>query len=136
MQEAHAAICQAVRTIEQLDELCTWAQKPQAKALMKVVSEIETEQKQPFLANLTRSVIGDGNRVLGTPEVLELKCAILRDRLTDRAALGLQGLDAHEVLEVLKTNAWIGTTYYDQTFKVSPQLYVVWQMVERHIVSE
>merc|ERR1712224_1009944 len=34
------------------------------------------------------------------------------------------------------TNAWIGTTYYDQTFKVSPQLYVVWQMVERHIVSE
>merc|ERR1711907_140388 len=38
--------------------------------------------------------------------------------------------------ETLKVNAWIGTTYYDQTFKVSPQLLVAWQMVEPYITTE
>merc|ERR1711964_295250 len=54
----------------------------------------------------------------------------------ERVELGLQIGDAHMVLETLKTNAWIGTVYYDQTFKVSPQLLVVWQMVEPYITTE
>ena len=50
---------------EGLEELRTWARKPGAKALTKVVKEIESEKEEPFLASLVRSVIGDGNRVLG-----------------------------------------------------------------------
>lgn len=136
LPEAYSAICLAVRSDEHLEELRAWSQKPGAKALAKVVSEIETEREEPFLATLVRSVIGDGNRVLGSPDILDLKTTILQDRLKERAELGLHCLDVHVVLDALKTNAWIGTVWIDQTFKVSPKLPVVWKMVEQHITTE
>jgi hypothetical protein len=136
MQEGRAAICLSVRTREHVEELRSWSQKPAAKALAKVVKEIESEWEQPFLANLVRSVIGDGNRVLGTPEILEMKSGILQDRLKERADLGLQSPDANIVLDVLRNCAWIGTVYYDQVFKVSPMLLIAWQMVEPNIITE
>lgn len=136
MPQVVAGICRTVHNTEQFAELRNFSMTPAGKGLAAVVAEIESESQDPFLSNLVRAVVGDGHHLLGTPEILELKSSILRTKLEDRAALGLQTPDAHTVLEVLKASAWIGTVYYDQNFKVSPQLAVVWKMVEPRISTE
>mmetsp|Transcript_59698 Transcript_59698/g.142039 ORF Transcript_59698/g.142039 Transcript_59698/m.142039 type:complete len:442 (+) Transcript_59698:68-1393(+) len=129
-------IAHSVKTAEHLEELRSYTETFGHDRLLAIVAEIESEWEENFLGHLVKAVIGDGNRVLGTPQVLKIKAAILQDKLQDRAEMGLQAMDTQVVLEVLRANAWIGIPYIDQSFKVSPQLHVVWQMIEPYIDNE
>eukprot|EP00971_Amphidinium_carterae_P086126 1703890-Amphidinium_carterae.1 len=95
-----------VKTKENLEELRQHAASFGHDRLLSIVAEIETEWEESFLTHLVAAVVGDGNRVLGSPEVLKIKADILQDKLHDRAEMGLQEMDTLVVLEVLRANAW------------------------------